>query len=398
MKFNKWTLGLAAAGVVSLAAIAQAEEAQQHQVMTALASTTLSGYVDTSAIWKLGTGNAMLPGRSYDGAGKQDGFNLNVARLSLEKPLDEGQWSAGYKVDLLFGPDASTFATTSPGVATTDFAVQQAYVALRAPVGNGLDIKLGVWDQIIGYEVFAAGDNPNYSRSYGYFIEPTTYTGALASYKINDVVSLSAGIADVGAGTAATINSRSTVESRKTYMGMVTLTAPESLGWAKGASLSVGAINQAAFAAGFTSVQNFYAGVTIPTPLTGLSLGASYDYRGSGHFGSIASGFYTPGTYANAADVYVSFQASEKLKFNGRAEYASGSPGSFGAFTKAGSGSNDKYLGLTFTTDYSLWANVISRAELRWDHDLSGGPLAFGTAAQARRNAASVAMNVIYKF
>jgi hypothetical protein len=57
-------------------------------------------------------------------------------------------------------------------------------VTLRAPVGNGLDFKLGVWDTIIGYEVFDAGSNPNYSRSYGYFLEPTTYTGIQASYHI----------------------------------------------------------------------------------------------------------------------------------------------------------------------------------------------------------------------
>ena len=49
MKFNKWTIALAATGVVSLAGIAQAEES--HPVNTALSSTTLSGFVDTSAIW-----------------------------------------------------------------------------------------------------------------------------------------------------------------------------------------------------------------------------------------------------------------------------------------------------------------------------------------------------------
>ena len=65
MKYNKWTLCLAASGVVSLGSVIQAEEAQKQmsQVMTAVAATTLSGYVDTSAIWKFGTGNANLPGR-----------------------------------------------------------------------------------------------------------------------------------------------------------------------------------------------------------------------------------------------------------------------------------------------------------------------------------------------
>jgi len=67
MKFNKWTLALAAGGVVSLGSIAQADEKPTSQVLTAVSSTTLSGYVDTSAIWKFGTGNANLPGRQFDG-------------------------------------------------------------------------------------------------------------------------------------------------------------------------------------------------------------------------------------------------------------------------------------------------------------------------------------------
>src|SRR5262245_49235234 len=113
MKFNKWTLALAAGGVVSLGSIARAEEKPMSQVLTAVQSTTISGYVDTSMIWKTGTGNANLPGRAFDGAAnslggdKLDGFNFNVAEIQLEKPLSEEQWAAGYRVQLLLGPDAN---------------------------------------------------------------------------------------------------------------------------------------------------------------------------------------------------------------------------------------------------------------------------------------------------
>ena len=57
MKLNQWTLGLAAVGLVSLPAVVQAEEASQH-VLTALSSTTISGFVDTSAQWNIGRGSA----------------------------------------------------------------------------------------------------------------------------------------------------------------------------------------------------------------------------------------------------------------------------------------------------------------------------------------------------
>jgi hypothetical protein len=56
---NKWTVALAGLGLLSLESAASSEE-QPSSVMTALASTTLSGYVDTSAQWNPGTGNTYV--------------------------------------------------------------------------------------------------------------------------------------------------------------------------------------------------------------------------------------------------------------------------------------------------------------------------------------------------
>src|SRR5690348_10743012 len=229
MKLEKWTVALAAAGVVSLASIGNAEE-QASSVLTALSSTTLSGYVDTSAQWNVGTGNANNPNYSLGGASKADGFNLNVVQLSLDKPLDESEWAAGYHVDLWMGPDANRLASQSINAdGAADFAIRQAYVNLRMPVGNGLDWKIGVFDTVIGYESLSSPNNPNYTRSYGFSIEPTTHTGILATYKVNDMINISAGVANT---VSPTINERAhqpnltgttEAESYKTYMGAVAL-------------------------------------------------------------------------------------------------------------------------------------------------------------------------------
>src|SRR6267142_1777744 len=97
MKFNKWTVGLAAVGLVSLASAARAEE-KGNMVQTALASTTISGYVDTSMQWNFGTGNDRLPDYKFGGSSKADGFNLNVVQLTIEKPIEPADsWGAGYK-------------------------------------------------------------------------------------------------------------------------------------------------------------------------------------------------------------------------------------------------------------------------------------------------------------
>src|SRR5438128_11215706 len=104
MKYNLWTLALLGTGVVSLPSVLKAEE-KMAMVQTALSATVLSGYIDTSAHWNPGTGNANPAPYAFN-AGKQDGFNLDSLVVQLQKPVSEGQWGAGYTAMLMFGPDA----------------------------------------------------------------------------------------------------------------------------------------------------------------------------------------------------------------------------------------------------------------------------------------------------
>ena len=198
MKYNQWTLALASAGIVSLNAIANADEHMANNLLNHVSKTTISGYVDTSAIWAIGEGgNANFPGRTNDGEGYVDGFNLNVVQLSLASPLDESDWAAGYQVDLWLGPDSGWLGSNTFGYDDKgDLGIKQAYVHLRAPVGNGLELKMGHFDTIIGYEVGSSPANPNFSRSYGFFIEPFQHTGLLATYPLTEELSFSAGIAN----------------------------------------------------------------------------------------------------------------------------------------------------------------------------------------------------------
>jgi len=404
---NKWTLALAAAGVVSLPSL-RAEE--QHQVLTALSSTTISGYVDTSAIYKPGSPNGALPGRTFDNTDKMDGFNLHAVKLSLEKPLDEGQWSAGYKVDLIFGPDANYYSTMlngGGGPNADDFSVKQAYVALRAPVGNGLDIKLGVFDTLVGYEVFESPNNPNFSRSYGYFIEPTHHTGVLLSYHVTDWLSVSGGVANGWTGPVNDKNhsaagSPSSWEERKAYLGSLTITLPESAGAMAGTAIYLGIVHgentstvpsPVAGGGAAPETTSYYAGTTINTPIQGLSFGLAFDYRDSG----VAAALPVVAGETWTAAGYLSWQATEKMRLNFRADYGKGSDGSFYDAGIAGLADKKNELGaLTFTLDYSLWANVVTRGEVRWDHAFNGEHPYGG--ADMDKDAVTLAANFVYKF
>jgi len=410
MKFNKWTVALAALGVISLSSAAKAEE-KASPVMTALSSTTISGYVDTSAAWNPNSGgNANVPPYKFNSPQKSDGFNLDVIQLRIDKPLDESDWAAGYHMDLWFGPDANTLKTTSTGIGnnTSDFAIRQAYVELRAPVGTGLDFKMGVFDSIIGYESVESGNDPNYTRSYGHSIEPQTMTGLLATYRFCDAFSASAGVANT---YGPTINDRAFVpvnvpqskayqDSYKTYMGSIALTAPDSMGFLTGSTLYAGIVG-GFLDNGFNTVnaegsaQSYYVGATIATPVTGLRVGASFDL--------LAIDDANNNDYSVAG--YISYQATEKLSFHGRVEYFKDKVGDFGTLLFNPTVNKAEVLALTGTVQYDLWKNVLSRLEVRYDHSLfdnnlfGGGFLADGSPGLPTSTGAwLIAANIIYKF
>ncbi len=391
MKFNKWTVALAATGVVSFASAVQADES--HPVNTALSSTTLSGYVDTSAIWNLGSGSQVANRFANTASDRQDGFNVNTVKIQLEKPIDEGTWSAGYKFETMFGPDANVM----PGALTSGVAIKQAYAALRAPIGNGIDFKIGQFDPIVGYEVTDSYANPNFSRSLGFNnLEPFGHTGILASYQVNDIIGVSGGVANGDSGfglnggslTASGFASGQVggsmrgllAESARVYMGSVVVKAPESTGWLAGSSLYVGAVNGDANGAK-NDPTLLYVGVSLATPIQELTLGASADLLFNAGVGGQS--------YANAYAFYTGYQITEKLKANNRFEYATSG---YGAFLPGRA--EDKMIGETFTLDYALWANVLTRGEFRWDRSVDGGANPF----DGQKNDLSLTASVVYKF
>lgn len=403
MNVNKWTLGLAAAGLVSLPTLIQAEE-KLSPVLTALSSTTISGYVDTSAHWDFGTGNGNPAPVIYN-KGKQDGFNLNRVKLRVEKPLDEAQWSAGYRADLWFGPDANTLGTQSVlADGAGDFAIQQAYASLRAPIGNGLDFKMGVFDSIIGYESHDSVNNPNYTRSYATGWEPRSHTGLLATYQVFEALGIAGGVANT---VGPQINNRSLnitgahdIETRKTYMGSIALTVPDALGFLAGSTVYGGIVD--GFASSASDDQtSYYAGATLNTPLTGLKVGAAFDYVENLSMNGSQSpfGITTAGGDGRSYAGYVSFQATEKLSLHARGEYADMWPG---MYNTGWTTEKFKVVALTGTVQYDLWKNVMTRVEFRWDHSADGeqifGGEAAGSAAASRKNAYMLAANIIYKF
>lgn len=406
MKFNEWTVALAAIGVVSLASAARADEAtpKMSAVQTALSSTTISGYVDAAATWRPGTDSGPL-----NTAGnvpkylvaKNDGFSLDQVDIAIDHPEDQSPWAAGYHIEFFQGADQVGMF----GAAASPF--RQAYVVVRTPVGNGIDWKLGMWDNIIGYESTSIPLNPNYTHSYAWGMEPTAHTGLQANYKVNDEISLIAAIADssnVGKGAPSPLNGTSVYESQKSYLGLVTLTAPNTWGWMNGATLTFGAENSvdanapAAAPVGTHtgSKTSWYAGVTVPTPLSALTFGGSYDYldlhNGGGEFWAV--------------NLYGTYKLTDKASVNLHGEYFEDDTGVLyggtigGAPTVTGLTGRNEGEDVAVDLQYNLWVNVLSRVEFRWDHVAHGNAFGYNSATggATKANDFMLALNLIYQF
>ena len=373
-------MGLAAAGVISFAAVAQAEEKPTHQVLTAVSSTALSGYVSTSVGWEPGRAVNNL-NRSYQKAGDQ--FSLDVIDIKLSSALAEGEWASGYNVELWVGPDAAGLGNNLAGGGgglPSDIAIKNANVVLNIPVGNGIQAKIGVFDTIVGYESANSIENPNYARSIGYSIEPTSHTGLLLSYKVVDALSISAGVAntaDANLNQGARGN-----KSQQTWLASASLTAPDSLGFLKGAVLTAGVVD--GFSSGSAPIDSdetlVYVGATLPTGIDKLTLGVAWDHLNIRK--STAD--------VDALAVYLSLKTCEKSTLNARVEYA---------YVGQGDEAAGEGFATTLTFDYKLWANVVSRLEYRWDHDLNAAKGAATTGGvDSRNNGHSLTAQIAYKF
>jgi len=152
-------------------------------------------------------GNSDSPSDHFNGpvsfADRDDG-QLNQLYMIAERAIDTGGcgWDLGGRVDLLYGSDYRF--TLARGLDANDnftakwdssrfygLAMPQAYVEVGY---NDLSVKIGHFYTIIGYEVVPAPGNFFYTHAYTMqYGEPFTHTGALATYKANDQLSLMGG-------------------------------------------------------------------------------------------------------------------------------------------------------------------------------------------------------------
>ncbi len=184
-----------------------------HAAVLSKEDFNLYGYVNTSYVQNFNNpAGKVNQNRIFDV--DSNSFRVQLAQIVLEKEGKAGGAladAAGFRIKLNFGEDAE-FTGGSFGGDDVDF--QEAYAQFIAPVGNGLDLRIGRMNTLIGYEVIESPYNPNFSRSWLFgFGQPFTTTGIRASYDFNDQVGLSVGVINDFAGTASDGNNTKGVES-----------------------------------------------------------------------------------------------------------------------------------------------------------------------------------------
>lgn len=209
MKFHKWLLCALASTVLFFDTYSITLQAGNLKNLISESGIKFGGWINGGV-----TFNPSQAG-GYNGpvifADQANRFQLNQLNLFVQRPVVStgNAWDIGGRVDFMFGTDA--IFTQAFGVPTFDvntgaplsrsnwdlnlccsssrtygIALPQTYLEVYAPIGNGLNVKLGHFYTPTGFETVPAPDNFFYTRAYTLNVgEPFTHTGLLANYTVN---------------------------------------------------------------------------------------------------------------------------------------------------------------------------------------------------------------------
>ena len=356
MKMNKWTMALAAAGVVSLSSVAQAQEAVNGAAAQA-ASGTLTGYVSTGYTM---VKDGVTPAGYWNADEHNNGYALDVVDLKWASAPATGPNGAGYTFEVWLGPDSDDISTPDDEGAD----LMQANIDLRVNVGTGLNLKVGYFQTVLGAETYNYNENAFYSRSFGFQVEPTHHTGVLASYQAGPLA-LKFGVAndttDNGVNEEAGVNGTAFLGSVGYTLNALDREIKLKYALVSGAGADADEEDSHYVEAATTLVE----GVTYKLAVDWTDKDVGADNSVIGH--------------------YLSYAVNDSVTINARIEMGNINSGGTAAF-----GDDQNIDGLesyTIGVDWKVWENVTSRLEWRVD---DGDNIA--------DDQETLAVNIIYSF
>jgi len=385
---------------------------QNNFVETAQKGIKLSGYVDAGYSYNFSSASAngsVVNSRVQSDSAQQGDFNLYAVKLALEKAMtSENKAQAGFRVDVMIGEDAKylanpaqTYSSTSLNNTQQDsnyLFLEQAYVQLRAPVGNGWDFKVGKFASILGYEVMERPANMNITYGLLYNQFPFWYTGVLSSYKFDEYLDGKLGVANGANSDNNTTTSGGS--DGVALLAALNVTAPGgNANWSHNFEYSTASENSTGAsptAPGTATSQNALPSNVASTPAAGGAWTIIYNSWGNWSpkfandklllaFDSVLGN--TAGANTNGAagpqnttwwgaSAYAKYQFNDWFSLMSRGEYFGGDNL---AKINNGAAATNQDAGLswweyTITAGFNVIDNVLIRAEYRldWGDNISG--------------------------
>ena len=392
---------------------------QNNFVETAQKGIKLSGYVDAGYSYNF-TGSAsggQVNSRFADDSVQQGDFNLYAVKIALEKAMtSENKAQAGFRTDVMIGEDAQMLinrgqpSNAGSGVNanyngqgnSNALFLEQAYVEIRAPVGNGWDFKVGKFVTILGYEVIERPANMNIT--YGQLWQnafPLTYIGVLSSYRFDDYLDAKLGVVNgSNSDNNTTVNGDS---DGVALLAALNVTAPSgNANWSNNFQYSTALENNTSYqnnptgrgqqptssapvnnfaspASGYAVVYNSW-GNWAPKFANDKLLLAFDSALGNASWSSTQN--ITVNTTWYGAAVYAKYQFNDWFSLASRADYlGSNNAGKFGtqgaiststaanSFPTLSNGhvTGNNYWSYTITSAFNVIDNLLIRAEYRLD-------------------------------
>jgi hypothetical protein len=140
---------------------------------------------------------------AFDGPYKNT-FDINQIDLEIDRTItaDPAKFNWGFKVEGLFGRDAAFIHSNGildnnskhGGGPKNQVDLEQAYLLINLPVGNGLLLTAGKFATLLGEETINPTNNQFLSHSFSFeFGVPLTQTGLLATYAFTPTLTATAG-------------------------------------------------------------------------------------------------------------------------------------------------------------------------------------------------------------
>ncbi|MBI4372502.1 MAG: porin [Candidatus Omnitrophica bacterium] len=319
----------------------------------------MDGFVDTSLNWNFATPNVAPGGtlatgnstvRAFDR--EADTFDLNNAQITFWRPAPDGG-GVGFKTEFMYGTDAQV--ADSAGFTTTDeFAIQEAFVDIKIPIGSGLTVWAGKFATLNGAEVIENYLNWNSSRSLLFTNAiPFTHTGVRATYNwFEGKVQTCLGLIN-GWDNAIDNNKDKDIEAMIKWV-------PNDNFWI-GQNFVVGsqiADDRSDNRWLFDTVAYWKP---LPDSMPKLSLMANYDYGTEERLGKIS-----PTLEGGPADwqgyaLYARYELTDRITLAARWEQ-------FWDDQSVRVGTAERLWEMTYTADFKVYDNLLTRLEYRHDH------------------------------